>query len=130
LDFLGDTFRWDRDLYGSGQRYLNVEPSKKPLQKEREAINELTDRRQGCTPLPQLIERLNRQTKGWANYFSFGYPRKAFGKIDWHPGYRLANHLKHHRSQRPYQLPEGETYYQHFQRLGLQFLRLQPRDSR
>ena len=55
-----------------------------------------------------------------------GYPRKAHGKIDWHVGYRLANHLKHHRSQRPYRLPEGVTYYQHFQRLGLKFLRLQP----
>jgi len=130
LDFLGYTFRWDRDLYWSGKRYLNVEPSRKSLQRERERINELTDRRQGCTPIPRLIERLNRQLKGWANYFCFGYPRKAFGKIDWHLGYRLANHLKHNRSQRPYQLPEGETYYQHFQRLGLQFLRLQPRDSR
>jgi len=130
LDFLGYTFRWDRDLYSSGKRYLNVEPSKKSLQRERERINELTDRRQGCTPIPRLIERLNWQLKGWANYFCFGYPRKAFGKIDWHLGYRLARHLKHNRSQRPYQLPEGETYYQHFQRLGLQFLRLQPRDSR
>jgi Retron-type reverse transcriptase len=129
LDFLGYTFRWDRNLSGSG-RYLNVEPSRKALKRERERINELTDRRQGCTPIPRLIERLNRQLKGWANYFSFGYPRKAYGKIDWHVGYRLANHLKHHRSQRPYQLPEGMTYYQHFQKLGLQFLRLQSRDSR
>ena len=130
LDFLGYTYRWDRDLYGSGKRYLNVEPSKQSLQRERERINELTDHRQGCTPIPRLIERLNRQVQGWANYFSFGYPRKAHGKIDWHLGYRLANHLKHHRSQRPYQLPEGVTYQQHLRRLGLQFLRPQTRDSR
>jgi RNA-directed DNA polymerase len=129
LDFLGYTFRWDRNLSGGG-RYLNVEPSKKALKRERERINELTDRRQGCTPIPRLIERINRQLEGWANYFSFGYPRKAFGKIDWHVGYRLANHLKNHRSQRPYKLPEGMTYYQHFQRLGLKFLRLLPRESR
>ena len=129
LDFLGYTFRWDRDLYGANRRYLNVEPSKKALQRERERINELTDRRQSCTPIPRLIERLNRHLKGWANYFSYGYPRKAHGKIDWHVGYRLANHLKHHRSQRPYRLPGGVTYYQHFQRLGLKFLRLQPRVS-
>ena len=99
------------------------------MEVERERINELTDRRQGCTPIPQLIERLNRQLEGWANYFSYGYPRKAYGKIDWHTGYRLANHLKHHRSQRPYQLPEGVTYFQHFQRLGFKFLRLRPRES-
>jgi hypothetical protein len=71
LDFLGYTFRWDRDLYVSGKRYLNVEPSKKSLQRERERINELTDRRQGCTPIPRLIERLNRQLTGWATYFSW-----------------------------------------------------------
>jgi RNA-directed DNA polymerase len=75
------------------------------------------------------MERLNRQLKGWANYFSLGYPSKAYRKINWHLGYRLANHLKHHRSQRPYQLPEGVTYYEHFQRLGLAFLKVQPRDS-
>jgi RNA-directed DNA polymerase len=130
LDFLGYTFRWDRDLYGRGGRYLNVEPSKKALQRERERINELTDRRQGGTPIPRLIERLNRQLKGWANYFSLGYPSKAYRMINWHVGYRLANHLQHHRSQRPFRLPEGVSSYAHFQRLGLEVLRVQPRDSR
>ena len=38
--------------------------------------------------------------------------------------------LKHHRSQRPYQLPEGVSYYEHFQRLGLQFLEVPSRESR
>jgi RNA-directed DNA polymerase len=129
LDFLGYTFRWDRDLYGSGRRYLNVEPSKKALQRERDAINELTNRSQGCTPLPHLIAKLNRHLKGWANYFSYGYPRRAYRKINWHVGYRLANHLKHHRSQRPYRLPEGVTYYAQFQRFGLEFLGHSPCDS-
>ena len=129
LDFVGYTFRWDRDLYGSGRRYLNVEPSKKSLQREREALVELTDRRQGCTPIPRLIAKINRQLKGWANYFSYGYPRRAFRKINWHAGYRLANHLKHHRSQRAYRLPEGASYYEHLQRLGLEFLRLPSRVS-
>ena len=86
-------------------------------------INELTDRRQGCTPIPQLIDRLNRQLKGWAHYFSLGYPRKAYRKINWHAGYRLANHLKHHRSQRPYRRPDGMSYYEHLQRLGRALLK-------
>ena len=130
LDFLGYTFRWHRDQYGRGGRYLHVGPSKKALQRERDKINELTDRRQGCTPIPRLIARLNRQLKGWANYFSMGYPSKAYRNINWHTGYRLANHLKHHRSQRPYKLPEGVSYYEHFQRLGLEILTVKPRDSR
>jgi RNA-directed DNA polymerase len=127
LDFLGYTFRWHRDQYGRDQRFLHMGPSKKALQKERERINELTDRRQGCTPIPRLIETLNRQLEGWANYFSKGYPREAYRDINWHVGYRLANHLKHHRSQRPFQLPEGDSYYEHFKRLGLDFLRVKSR---
>jgi RNA-directed DNA polymerase len=132
LDFLGYTFRWQGDRYGrAGQRYVHVGPSKKSLQKERDAMAELTDRRQGCTPLPRLIERLNQHLKGWAGYFSFGYPRDAFRTINWHVGYRLANHLQHHRSQRPYQLPKGMSLYDHLQRLGLEFLRVpKPGDSR
>jgi hypothetical protein len=89
-------------------------------------IDELTDRRQGSTPIPRLIARLNRQLSGWANYFSLGYPRQAHRKINWHVGYRLANHLKHHRSQRRYRLPEGMSYYGHLQRLGLEFLSVRP----
>jgi RNA-directed DNA polymerase len=130
LDFLGYTFRWHRSEYGRGQRYLYVGPSTKALQRERDQINDLTDRRQGCTPIPRLIDRLNRQMKGWANYFSLGYPSRAYRKINWHVGYRLVNHLKRHRSQRPYQRPEGVSYYVHLQQLGLKFLRITPRDSR
>jgi len=130
LDFLGYTFRWDRDLYGRDGRYLNVEPSKKSLKRERERISEMTDRRQSCTPIPRLIERLNRQLKGWANYFSLGYPSKAYRTINWHTGYRLVKHLTHHRSQRPYKPPAGVSYYEHLQQLGLEFLKVRPRDSR
>jgi len=130
LDFLGYTFRWDRSLHGGPRRYLNVEPSKKALQAERDRINALTDRRQACTPIPKLIARLNRQLEGWANYFSVGYPGKAYRHINWHVGSRLVHHLRHHRSQRPYRVPEGVTYYQHLRRLGLKSLSTATRDSR
>jgi hypothetical protein len=69
-----------------------VEPSKKALQRERDRINEMTDRRQGCTPIPRPIDKLNRQLEGRANCFSPGCPRDAYRKINWHLGYRLANH--------------------------------------
>jgi RNA-directed DNA polymerase len=124
LDFLGYTFRWHRDQYGRNRRYLYMGPSKKALQRERDRIGVLTSRRQGCVPIPRLIETLNRQLRGWANYFSQGYPSETYRKINWHLGYRLAKHLRHHRSQRPYRPPEGVSFYAHLQRLGLEFLRL------
>src|SRR5439155_26447904 len=66
VDFLGYTFRYDRDLYGSGRRYLNVAPSKKALARQRAGLRELTGSAEGFRPLPELIGRLNRQLAGWA----------------------------------------------------------------
>jgi len=52
------------------------------------------------------------------NDCSYGYPRKAFPGINHYVRQRLTKHLKR-RSQRPYKLPEGQTYYQHLNKLGL-----------
>ncbi len=71
LDFLGFTFRYCQNLKGSG-RYLNVSPSAKALKKEREKLKEMTGPNQCFQPIPKLIESLNRQLDGWANYFRFG----------------------------------------------------------
>ena len=118
LDFLGFTFRYCEDLQGRGWRYLNVSPSKKALQRERQKLHERTDHRQCFQPLPQLVQELNRHLRGWANYFSFGYPRVAFRKINSYVRYRLQQHLRR-RSQRPFRPPEGVTYYQQLEKLGL-----------
>jgi RNA-directed DNA polymerase len=121
LDFLGFTFRYDDDLKGRGWRYLNVGPSAKALKKEREKLHEMTDHRQCYKPIPQLIEELNRHLKGWKNYFDFGYPRQAFREINSYVRYRLTQHLRR-RSQRPYRPPEGVSFYEQIQRLGLENL--------
>jgi len=73
LDFLGYTFRYDRDLKGRGRKYLNVFPSNKAVQQEREQLHKMTDSHQCFKPIPNLIGELNRHLKGWAAYFSFGY---------------------------------------------------------
>lgn len=121
LDFLGYTFRYDRDLKGRAKKYLNLFPSGKALQKEREKLHEMTDSHQCFKPIPELIGELNRQVKGWANYFSIGYPTGAYWQIDWYVRGRLMQHLRR-RSQRPFRPPAGRSLYQHIQKLGLVLL--------
>jgi len=121
LDFLGFTFRLDRDLKGRNHRYLNVFPSKKALARERDRLREMTDARQCFKPLPMLVQELNRHLCGWSNYFSFGYPRKSFREINSFVRSRLTGHLKR-RSQRPFRPPEGTTFYEHLNHMRLVYL--------
>jgi len=122
LNFLGYTFRWDRDLKGRARKYLNVFPSNKAVQREREKLHEMTNSHQCFKPIPVLIGELNRHLKGWANYFSFGYPTSVYCEIDRYVRDRLIRHLQR-RSQRPYRPPKGESWPVHLARLGL--IRLQ-----
>lgn len=125
LDFLGYTFRWDRDRKGRSKKYLNVFPSEKSVVREREKLRTMTDTRQSHTPIPQLVGRLNRHLKGWANYFGYGYPRGAWWEIDWFVRGRLIRHLGR-RSQRPYRPPKGVGWYEHIQSFGLILLNQLP----
>jgi RNA-directed DNA polymerase len=118
LDFLGYTFRYDRDRKGRNKKYLNVFPSKKALQRERARLHEMTNSHQCFKPIPALIGELNRHLRGWANYFSFGYPMSAYCEIERHVQGRLIQHLQR-RSQRPYRPPQGASWLGHLVRLGL-----------
>jgi len=121
FDFLGFTFRYDRDLKGRGFRYLNVFPSAKALQAQRQRLRTMVSTRQSHVPVPHLIQGINRQLRGWANYFSFGYPRKAKRAMNWYVRSRLTQHLRR-RSQRPFRPPRGRSFYQHLKQLGLIYL--------
>lgn len=118
LNFLGYTFRYDRDRKGRDRKYLNVFPSRKAVQREREKLHEMTQSRQCFKPIPILIGELNRHLKGWMNYFSFGYPTSAYCEIERYVRDRLIQHLQR-RSQRPYRPPRGEPWLQHLAKLGL-----------
>jgi RNA-directed DNA polymerase len=122
LNFLGYTFRYDRDLKRRDRQYLNVFPSKKAVQREREKLHEMTDSHQCFKPIPVLVGELNRHLKGWANYFSYGYPTGVYCEIDRYIRDRLIQHLQR-RSQRPYQPQKGENWLRHLAKLGL--IRLQ-----
>jgi RNA-directed DNA polymerase len=123
LDFLGFTFRYDRDLFGGSHRYLNLTPSAKSLEKERDRIRELTDHHHCFQPLPEMIDAINWQTGGWQGYFNFGYAKQAFRKIDHFITERLIRHT-HRRSQRPMKPTENESYPEFVKRLGLKSLAL------
>jgi RNA-directed DNA polymerase len=118
LDFLGYTFRFERDRHGRDHSYLNWGPSKKALAREREKLRAMTSARMGCKPIPLLIEDINRHLAGWAGYFGQGYPRKAFRQINQYARQRLYCHLSR-RSQRPWRPPKGVTFHEQFKRMGL-----------
>jgi RNA-directed DNA polymerase len=121
LDFLGYTFRYDRDRYGRSERYWNLEPSSKAMARERVALRDLINSHQSHTPMPELIGRVNRHRRGWSHYFGLGYPRKAFRQLNQFVRYRLGRHLQR-RSQRGWRAREGVSLYAHLERLGLQAL--------
>jgi len=121
LDFLGYTFRFDRDLQGRDHRYLNLMPSKKAILKAYARIREMTGPTQCWKPLNVLILEINRYLEGWAQYFRQGYPRSAFRKLNGYVSLRLSGHMKR-RSQRPWRAPEGVSAYAHFHRVGLIYL--------
>lgn len=118
VDFLGYTYRYDRDLKGGSHRYLNMAPSKGAVIRGRARIRELVNKSQSHTPLPELIQRVNARLTGWANYYSVGYPRKAYREMNAYTRERLKGHLRH-RSQRPWKLPKDKTYYEALHQMGL-----------
>ena len=121
LDFLGYTFRYDRDKHGRSWRYLNVGPSKKAVKKERSALRELTSSRFCFKPIPTVIEEVNRNLQGWSAYFSLGYPGPAYRQLNYYVHHRLHLHLQR-RSQRPYRAPKDRSLYAHLRDLGLRYL--------
>jgi RNA-directed DNA polymerase len=122
LTFLGFTLRYDRSRFERSRRYLNVFPSAKALNRARARLHELTDRRRNFESITEVVAEVSRWLGSWGQYFRYGYPSQAFAQLNWYATERLRHHLRR-RSQRPYRVPEGESYYAHLQRLGFQPLR-------
>ena len=92
FDFLGYTFG---RCYSTrtGRPYLGTRPAAKKIRKLCESISEQTRRR--YTPLDpeEMVGRLNRQLRGWANYFCLGPVSKAYRAVDAHVTKRLRQWL-------------------------------------
>ena len=69
VDFLGFTFRYDRDLHGRDRRYLNVFPSTKAQARARANLRRMTGSNRCFVPIPELIGEVNGWLRSWANFF-------------------------------------------------------------
>lgn len=118
IDFLGYTFRYDKDLYGRPHKYLNMVPSKKSVKKARSRMRELTDSRRCWVPISVIVRDLRTFGQGWQNYFRLGYPSEAYRLLDSYIQIRLFIHLNR-RSQRRSRLRHIETVYAFAKRNGL-----------
>jgi RNA-directed DNA polymerase len=121
LDFLGYTFRYERDLFGRPWRYLNVFPSKKALARARAQVHELTGQDRNWLRIESVISQVNVWLRSWARYLNHRNSRREFRKLNWFAYRRLKHHVNR-RSQRRLRIPEGKSLYAHLHTLGWQQL--------
>ncbi len=112
LDFLGYRIWHAPDRSGRGHLYLTANPSPKAMAAERQKLREIICPKNGLIPIRDLIGQVNRQMSGWAAYHRQGRPARCFWLMNTFVKNRLYKHL-HRRSQRPYRLPEGKSWWQH-----------------
>jgi len=116
LNFLGYTFRYDRDLRGGDWRYLNVFPSQKSEKRIREKIKAITQR--SARPIWEAIDEVNALLKSWAQYFNYGYPRKVFGALNYYVLECFKGFLRKQSQRRSRPFRKGESLYAGLRRMG------------
>jgi RNA-directed DNA polymerase len=92
FDFLGYTVG---RCYSSktGWAYIGVRPSDKKVQGLYRELHEQTDRRWLWLEPGELVARLNRLLRGWANYFRLGTVTAAYRRVTAHACHRLRQWL-------------------------------------
>ena len=92
FDFLGYSFE---RCYSeqTGRSYLGTRPSKKSTRRIVQAISAQTERKMLCLDAATVVERLNRQLRGWANYFCLGPVSKSYRAVNAHTKRRLRRWL-------------------------------------
>lgn len=122
VDFLGYTFRYEASRYRDKPPFLTMVPSAKACKRERQRIKELTSRRWNARAVSEVVVKLNRQVKGWSNYFDQGRNRPALRGMNDYIYKRMWKHLSR-RSQRGYKPLKGQSWYEHLRHeLGVIYL--------
>jgi RNA-directed DNA polymerase len=98
FDFLGHTIV-RRVKRGTSKTYVFTFPSAKAMRSMRDRTRELTKSRSTLyMDLDEVLLRLSRSLRGWANYFRHGSSSRHFQQIDYHAWKRISAWIrrKHH----------------------------------
>lgn len=92
FNFLGYTFG-TQYAHGSSRQYLGAGPSEKAVKSIKAKVREGL-RPRNKRPEAEVISTLNRQLRGWANYFDYGRLADARRTIDHYVIHRVRNFLR------------------------------------